>query len=240
MSARKLSPDSFEGASQGFYGVDRPSRLLQAMIAGIREAYEHPDFLLFMLSYGGAETAYVDGETKHICIGCAATCALQHLADYWFVPEDYDGYHQQDGSVGYWHYEILRRRGRLSMKVGRETSQHLVRGFEFLVDSVRVGGDPEEDTYVFIKSFMNWQRHLLQTHAKWGTAWKQSFDERADKLHIAFGGSPELNKAFNRRPRLEGTYRRDDEQRKLEMETALEVYERLQQLFEQAEEGIFP
>lgn len=62
--------------------ISKPSEALQAMVDGLLEQNARPDFRIDMNTFGSFS------EMKHVCYGCAATCAVQKLIGVNFNKEN--------------------------------------------------------------------------------------------------------------------------------------------------------
>lgn len=66
--------------------ISKPSQALQAMVDGLIEQNERPDFEINMNTFGTTSNG--------MCYGCAATCAIQHLTGEDFtaknIEDDYE------------------------------------------------------------------------------------------------------------------------------------------------------
>lgn len=63
----------------------RFSQVVRAMVNGLKRYGDDPDFEIRMATYGAVQRTL---EGREICMGCAATCAIQELAGVRFTPDD--------------------------------------------------------------------------------------------------------------------------------------------------------
>lgn len=59
--------------------IHKPSEALQAMVDGLLKQSQRPDFRIDMSTWGRKSGRKYKGQ--YICYGCAATCAVQEIAD---------------------------------------------------------------------------------------------------------------------------------------------------------------
>jgi hypothetical protein len=67
-----------------FHNLSCPSGALEAMLQGMLEQDERPDFVIEMRTFGDATASMA---ANRACFGCAATCAAQHAAGVDLTPE---------------------------------------------------------------------------------------------------------------------------------------------------------
>lgn len=95
-----------------FPHLDKPSKILQTMIDGLRKQSQREDFSIAMGTFGTT--------IGEVCFGCAATCAAQEASGINYTPE----------------VSIKYAAGRAET-LGVETQDLLI--FEHMIDRVRVG-----------------------------------------------------------------------------------------------------
>ena len=66
----------------------KPSDAVMAMVNGLRKQSKRKNFRIRFSSFGSRE--YADGTDKIICFGCAATSAIQFIANKNFTGEEID------------------------------------------------------------------------------------------------------------------------------------------------------
>lgn len=135
-----------------FMGVTTLSETLEAMIQGLLDADEDPNFEIDMMTFGT-----IDLDTRSKCFGCAATCTLQNLRGKPFAPKEI--------------YDLARRAAALdftlNLKLFEEAVDCARRGdIAPLLDFFELRGEWQHDTDIdFCLTSANWRSELPKVRA---------------------------------------------------------------------------
>jgi hypothetical protein len=91
--------------------VKTPSQAIQFMIDGLLKQSKRRDFVIDMGDYGSVEYRTTkSGKDKKVCVGCAATCAIQEVAGKNLSPSKWLTFHgtdyEQGRQLGFSEYEV--------------------------------------------------------------------------------------------------------------------------------------